>query len=214
LVSFGSKVLSDIKLYLITDRKLFAGIDQLLAAVEAALRGGVSAVQLREKDLHTRAVLDLSYSVRELTKRYEALLFINDRVDLAMAVEADGVHLGQAGMPAHAARKVSAGKIMIGVSAHSIDQARKAADDGADFVTIGPVYDTPSKRQYGSPIGIDVIREAAAVVAVPLLAIGGITVDRVAEVMGQGASGVALISAVLTSGDIKKTTEEFMRKLL
>ena len=203
----------DFRLYLITDRRLFASSAEMLDAIEKALQGGLKAVQLREKDLTMRELLDLAYGMRELTARYRAKLFINDRVDIALAVEAEGVHLGCMSMPAHAAQKASGGRLMIGVSAHSMDEARTAQEDGADFISLGPVYETPSKMQYGKPIGIQVLREAADTLSVPVFAIGGIKTARVKEVLQQGAFGIALISAILKAEDVRKTTEELMRAL-
>lgn len=203
----------DFRLYLITDRKLFGSSDAMLEAIEGALQGGVKAVQLREKDLLIRDLLDLAYRMRALTTSYGARFFINDRVDVAVAVGADGVHLGRTSMPVQAARKASDGRLMIGVSTHSLQEAQIAEADGADFITLGPVYETPSKMQYGKPIGIHLLSEAARNCMIPLFAIGGITIGRVEEVLEQGAFGTALISAILTAEDIQKTTEEFMRKL-
>ena len=127
----------DFKLYLITDRKLFGSSDAMLEAIEKALQGGVKAVQLREKDLGTRELLALAYRMRALTARHGAKLFINDRVDIAVAVNADGVHLGRTSMPVYAARKASEGRMMIGVSTHSLQEAQQAEADGADFMTWG-----------------------------------------------------------------------------
>ncbi|MFZ6017350.1 MAG: thiamine phosphate synthase [Nitrospirota bacterium] len=213
----------DFKLYLITDRHLIArhslaslceaGGASLVTAVEEALRGGLKAVQLREKDLGTRDLLNMAYRMRELTKKYDAKLFINDRVDIALAVEGDGVHLGQKSIPAHAARKVVHDKLMIGVSTHSLDETIKAEKDGADFITLGPIYQTPSKLKYGEPIGIDTLREVKSKLSIPVLAIGGIKLDKVKEVMNAGADGVALISAILSAENIKEVTEEFLRLL-
>ncbi len=203
----------DFRLYLITDRKLFGSPEGMLEAIDKALQGGVKAVQLREKDLATRQLLDLAYRMRALTGRYGAKLFINDRVDIAMAVEADGVHLGRTGLPVEAARKASDGRLMIGVSTHSLAEAQQAQSEGADFITLGPVYETPSKKQYGSPVGLSLPADVAGNCTIPVFAIGGIKADRIQEILKQGAFGAALISAVLSSEDIKKTTEEFMRKL-
>ncbi|MBI5849062.1 MAG: thiamine phosphate synthase [Nitrospirae bacterium] len=208
-----SNTVVDFRLYLITDRKLFGSLDEMLEAIEKALQGGVKAVQLREKDLAIRDLLALAYQMRELTAGYGAKLFINDRVDIALAADADGVHLGGWSIPVQAALKASEGKLMIGVSTHSLYEARQAAADGADFMTMGPVYETPSKMQYGRPVGLPVLAEAAENCMIPVFAIGGITAGRIGEVLAQGAYGAALISAVLTADDIQKTTEEFVRKL-
>jgi thiamine-phosphate pyrophosphorylase len=203
--------LIDFKLYLITDRKLFNAQCSMYLAIEAALRGGVKFIQLREKHFPTRKLLDMAYWMLGLTKEYNAQLLINDRVDIALAVNADGVHLGQKSLPAHAVRKIAGNKLLIGVSTHSFDEAVGAEEDGADFITLGPIYQTPSKLKYGNPIGIDVLRRVKSKVSIPVLPIGGIKLDKVKEVMDAGADGVALISAILAAEDIMGTTKEFLR---
>ncbi|MDI6743891.1 MAG: thiamine phosphate synthase [Thermodesulfovibrionales bacterium] len=213
--------LIDFKLYLITDRKLVTRHLSLVTVVGKALKGGIKAVQLREKDLGTRELLDMAYKMRELTNKYEAKLFINDRIDIALSVEADGVHLGQNSIPAHAVRKVvhasrithHASRFLIGVSTHTIEEAREAEKSGADFITFGPIYSTPSKLKYGKPIGADIIRKAKAEISIPVFAIGGIKQDRIKEVMDAGADGVALISGILGAKDIKEKTKEFLKLL-
>ncbi|MEJ2684313.1 MAG: thiamine phosphate synthase [Candidatus Sulfobium sp.] len=201
------------KLYLITDRKLFRDLPSFFSAISEALKGGAKALQLREKDLEIRELLDIAYRLREMTNKHGARLFVNDRVDVALAANADGVHLGETGMPAFAARKVVGRHKLIGVSTHGIVQAMQAGKDGADFVTLGPVFETSSKVRYGKPLGVDIIRQAADRLSVPFYAIGGISRDRVKEVIEAGCHGVALISAVLASEDIKTETEELMRLL-
>jgi thiamine-phosphate pyrophosphorylase len=205
--------LIDFKLYLITDRKIFTTECLLYIAVEDALKGGIKAVQLREKDLPTRKLLELARWMRELTKEYGANLIINDRVDIALAVGADGVHLGRDSIPAGAVRVMSDSKLLIGVSTHGIDEAIEAEKGGADFITLGPIYETPSKLKYGNPIGIDMIRQVKSNISIPVLAIGGIKLNKVHEVMETGADGIAMISAILTAENIKETTEKFMRCL-
>jgi thiamine-phosphate pyrophosphorylase len=207
------KRLKNLKLYLITDRKLFNAQCSLYLALETALKAGVKFIQLREKRLTARMLLDTAQWISELTKEYGAKLFINDRADIALAVGADGVHLGQKSMPAHAVRKFSKNKLLIGVSTHGIDEAVQAEKDGADFITLGPVFKTQSKLKYGDPIGIDVIRKVKSGVSIPVLAIGGIKPDKVKEVIKAGADGVAVISAILAVRDIRAATEEFLRLL-
>jgi thiamine-phosphate pyrophosphorylase len=201
------------RLYLITDRKLFNGQCQMYLALETALEAGVKLVQLREKDLSVRELLDTAGWVRELTREYGARLMINDRVDIALSIGADGVHLGQAGMPAYAVRKIMGSKFLIGVSAHSIDEAVKAEEEGADFIALGPVYETPSKSGHGNPIGIRTLRKAKSHVSAPVFAIGGMKPDKVKEVREAGAHGIAVISAILASRDVKLSTKEFLRVL-
>lgn len=202
----------DFRFYLITDRRLFADKHSLCTAAEEALKGGVRAIQLREKDLGVRELLDMAYKLRDLTKRHKARLFINDRVDVAIAVEADGVHLGQKSIPAHAAKKVS-NKLVVGVSAHSMEEAVNAERDGADFITFGPVYKTSSKLRYGEPVGIESLRDICSKTNVPVFAIGGIKPEKSREVLDSGAYGIAAISAVFGSKDIKGTAERFLREL-
>jgi thiamine-phosphate pyrophosphorylase len=194
----------DFKLYLITDRKQVKM--PLAAAVRLALEGGVRAVQLREKDLPIREMLLLAQELRTITKEFGARLFINDRVDVARAVNADGVHLGHQSMPVSAVRKSVGKDMLIGVSTHSIEEA-KAADSGwADFITIGPIFDTPSKASYGSPVGLSILKELKKELNIPFFALGGIKSGNIAQVIGAGASGVAMISAIMAAEDIKKAS--------
>jgi thiamine-phosphate pyrophosphorylase len=203
----------DFKLYLITDRQLFPGDASFMAALEEALKGGVRAVQLREKDIAIRELLRMAHSLRELTAIYGAKLFINDRVDVALAVDADGVHLGGSSMPAFAARKATGDGMLIGVSTHSVEEAGRAEEEGADFVTFGPIFETPSKVRYGKPVGTYLLREVSAKILIPVFAIGGIKKDTTERALACGAYGIALISGILGSGEIRSNTEEFMRAL-
>jgi thiamine-phosphate pyrophosphorylase len=182
-------------------------------AIETALDAGVRCIQLREKDLTAGELLDMAAWMRELTGEYGAKLFINDRVDIALAVEADGVHLGQQSIPVHAVREISDNTLLIGVSTHGVNEAVEAEKSGADFITLGPVYETPSKMKYGRPLGVEIIREVRSRVSIPVFAIGGIQQHRVREVREAGAEGIALISAILSSKNIKETTEELLRLL-
>ncbi len=199
------------KLYLITDRKLFSAQCSMYLALESVLEAGAMVIQLREKDLPVRELLDTAVWMRELTKEYGAKLIINDRVDVALSVKADGVHLGRNSIPAYAARKISGDKLMIGVSTHSIEEALEAERDGADFITLGPIYPTPSKMKYGNPLGPDIIRKVKTMISIPVFAIGGITLDRVKEAREAGADGIAVISAILKAENITETTEDFLR---
>ena len=161
----------------------------------------------------------MAYMMRELTNKYNAKLFINDRVDIALAVEANGVHLGQNSIPPHAVRKAvnasrithHASRFLIGVSAHSMEEAEQAEKEGADFITLGPVYETPSKLKYGKPLRVDIIRKAKAKISIPVFAIGGIKTDMVKEVMDAGADGIALISGILGARNIWDKTKGVFR---
>jgi thiamine-phosphate pyrophosphorylase len=207
----GKKV--DFNLYLITDRKLFPTNDLLLAGIEDALRAGVKAIQLREKDLATRTLLDMAYRMRELTMKYNALFFINDRVDIAMCVRSDGVHLGQTSIPVHAVRELVGDKVLIGASTHSLDEALNAEKEGADFVTFGPVYHTPSKSKYGEPVGTEALKTVRKKITKPVFGIGGIKPGNVAEVMKAGADGIAVISGILGLSDVKVATKKYVEEL-
>jgi thiamine-phosphate pyrophosphorylase len=203
----------DFKLYLITDRKFFNAQCSMYMTIETALEAGVRAIQLREKDLSVRQLFDMAVWMRELTQEYGAKLFINDRVDVALSVGADGVHLGVNSIPADAARRISGDKLLVGVSTHSIEEAEAAKNEGADFITLGPIYETPSKLKYGRPVGVDSIREVKSRISMPVFAVGGIKPDRVKEIMDAGADGIAMISAILGSHDIKESTQAFLRLL-
>lgn len=202
----------DFSLYLITDRHLT--LDRpLLPLLEQAMNAGVKAVQLREKDLDTRALIDLTGELLSVTRNYKSLLFINDRIDLVLALGADGVHLRSDSLPVRVARRLLGADRLIGVSAHSIEEVVRAQTDGADFVLLGPIYDTPSKRPYGDPIGVQALEEARRCSTIPIFAIGGVTADCVAEVQQHGAYGVAVVSAILTSEDVGAATRRLLSRL-
>ena len=198
------------RLYFVTDRKQTAN-RPLTDVVHAALDGGVRAVQLREKDLEGRELYLLAERLRVLTLRYQAQLLVNDRLDVALAVEADGVHLGQRSFLAEDARRLMAAGKLIGVSTHS--QHEITAAQGADFMVFGPVYDTPSKAAYGEPQGLDRLRAAVAHSTAPVFAIGGIKTERVAEVLETGAHGIAMISALSAAPDPTQAARELVRQL-
>ncbi len=208
----------DFRLYLITDRKHLYGRfmkrpygqhSGLITAVKEALKGGVKAIQLREKDLDTREILKMAYKMRALTDKYKAKLFINDRFDIALAVGADGVHLTQSSIPVHAVRKaVHASRFLIGVSTHSLKEAKEAEKGGADFITFGTVYRTPSKLKYGDPVGLDALRKVSGRIKVPVFAIGGIKGDKINDVMEAGAYGVAMISEIFGADNVQRKAME------
>jgi thiamine-phosphate pyrophosphorylase len=190
----------DFRVYLITDRKLCPGGD-ILGTVEKALDGGVRAVQLREKDLSGGELFRLAEKMRRLTAAYGARLFINDRADVAVAAGADGVHLGVGSLPPRAARRLIGARAAIGCSAHNASELRDAEAGGADFVTFGPVYRTPSKAPFGEPVGIPALASACRAAAIPVFALGGVGPETLDEVARAGSFGVALVSAVVAAAD-------------
>ncbi len=203
----------DFRLYLVTDRNLVPRPSSLVPTVRRALRGGVKAIQLREKDLGTRELLRLAYKMRDLTKKYNVKLFINDRFDIALAVGADGVHLTQSSVPADAVRKAVKKKLLIGVSTHSLKEAKEAEKAGADFITLGPIYKTSSKLKYGSPLGISKLKKISKGVRLPVFAIGGVKARRINKLSSAGAYGVAMISEIFGASDIRKKTKELINIL-
>ncbi len=210
------------KFYLITDRKLVTRnsrkgtwsqrdfTSSLVTVVRQALRGGVRAVQLREKDLSTRELLRLAYKMRDLTNKYSARLFINNRFDIALAVGADGVHLAQDSIPAEVVRKAVKKNFLIGVSTHSLKEAKEAEKAGVDFITLGPIYKTLSKLKYGTPLGINTLKKVSRGIRVPVFAIGGVKGRKIKELKKAGVYGVAMISEVFKASDIQKKTRDLM----
>lgn len=199
----------DFRLYLITDRKV--ATKPLPEAVRLALEGGVRAIQLREKDLPVRELLAMARELRSITREFGAKLFVNDRVDVAMIVGADGVHLGNASMPVEAVRKIVGTKMLVGVSTHSVEEAIAAQAGDADFITLGPIFETPSKSKYGSPVGLDIINEVKNEINIPIFAIGGINSGNIKQIITSGASGFAVISSILAASDIKSAAAMSMK---
>ncbi len=195
--------------YLVTDRHQTGGRD-LLEVVGQALRAGVRAVQLREKDLTTRDLYHLAGKLLAVTREAGAALLINDRVDVAMALPADGVHLTRRSLPPKEARELLGPARLIGISCHSLAEVREAVDGRADFVVLGPIFETPSKTPYGAPLTKSLLQQARATTTLPILAIGGINPARVPEVMAAGADGVAVISAVMAALDPGAAASELL----
>ena len=199
-------------LYLITDRKLPHGRD-LCAVVEQALDGGVRAIQLREKDLSGKQLCELAGKMSLICQRYNAQLFINERIDVALAVDAAGVQLGKTSIPIKSARGLLGVGKTIGYSAHTLEEATVAAQNGADFLLFGPVYFTPSKAIYGAPQGLTALRKIVDKIAVPVYAIGGVTAERLAATISTGVRGVALISAIMSAENPTAAARTILAKL-
>ena len=196
-------------LYLVTDRKQTGGRD-LEDVLARALDGGVRSIQLREKDRDTVEVCRLGERLLARTRAAGAALIVNDRVDVAMALGADGVHLTRKSLPPNEARALVGPEVLLGVSCHSLGDVEEAVDGGVDFLVLGPIYATPSKAPYGPPLTPEIVRRARAFCPLPILAIGGIGPKGVPEVMAAGADGVAAISAVLAAPDPTLATRELL----
>ena len=201
----------DPSLYVVLDRTSARGRD-LVELLALALAGGSRMIQLREKEWPSGRVLPLAEKLREACTAAGATFIVNDRVDLALAVGADGVHLGQDDLPARAARPLLRPGMILGISTHSVEQARAAQADGADYVAVGSMFATTSKADF-QLVGPDLMRKLRGEIRVPLVGIGGITPDNVSEVIQAGADGVAVISAVCAAADPKAAAARFLTQI-
>jgi thiamine-phosphate pyrophosphorylase len=176
--------------------------------VRSVLEAGITLIQYREKEKTRHEIYDEAVRLRELTRSFRALLIINDHADIALAVDADGVHLGQDDLPLNEARKII-GRRLVGISTHSIEQAIEAEAGGADYIGFGPIFRTATKDA-GAPQGVDIIRTIKQNVRIPLMAIGGIGLESLAEVMQAGADAVAVATAICR-GDITQNAHAFVQ---
>ena len=202
----------DFSLYVITDWHQTVG-RSLPSVVNEALEHGAGAVQIREKELPVRSLLTLTRDIVAQTTRCGAHCFVNDRVDVCLSVPGVGIHLRSNSLPVNQARRLVGLDRLIAVSTHSSDEVQRAEQHGADFVVLGPVYDTPSKRAFGPPIGLDVIATARRKTNLPVFAIGGITQVNVGEVIRAGAFGVAVVSTIMSSLQVGVATQALCREI-
>ncbi len=181
------------RLCYITDRHAL-GAEPLLSRLQEAVSAGVDLIQIREKDMATRPLVELVQAALDLASGTATRVVVNDRLDVALALGAAGVHLGRQSLPAQAVRACVPESFLIGVSCHSMEEGLEAECAGADYIVFGPVFETPSKLPYGPPLGLDKLQEVAARVKIPVLALGGIKVERVKPCLAAGATGIAGIS--------------------
>lgn len=191
----------DYTLYLCTDRKLMS-TNTLEEAVEQAILGGCSLIQLREKQSSSREFFEMAKRIKAITDRYRVPLIINDRIDIALAVDAAGVHLGQEDIPAKEARRIMGEEKVIGVSARTVELARKAVEDGADYLGVGAMFATRTKGN-AKVIGKEKLKEIRAAVSIPIVAIGGINHSNAAQLVDTGINGLAVVSSVIGASDIQ-----------
>ncbi len=196
-----------IETYLVTQENLSAG-RHTESIVEAAIAGGVDVVQVREKNRTAAERLALARRLREPTAEADISLIVNDRVDIAVAADADGVHLGQDDLPIADAREQLGAYATIGQSVSTVEQAREAAMAGADYLGVGPIYDTDSKADATAAIGVETVEAIADAVDLPIVGIGGVTADRAPAVVAAGADGVAVITAITAADDPAEATRE------
>ncbi len=199
-------------LYVITDTVLSHGRSALEIA-RAALEGGADAVQLRDKSSPAFNLCRLVSEIQPQARKFGALLVVNDRVDVALVCGADGAHVGQEDLPAREARRLLPRPVVLGVSAGSREEARRAEKEGADYLGVGPVFPTPTKPDAGEALGIERFSEIARAVAIPVVAIGGITLETVDQVIGAGAAGAAVVSAVVAADDMAGAARALKRRI-
>lgn len=200
----------DYSIYLVTDRDLMS-TETLEEAVEIAIKGGTTLVQLREKDCSSLDFYTTAVNVKKITDKYNIPLLINDRLDIAQAVNAAGIHIGQSDMPCRIARKILGENKIIGVSAGCLEEALKAQEDGADYIGVGAVYATGTKKD-ATAITMDELKKIKKSIHIPMVVIGGINKERVKDFKGVGIDGLAIVSAIIAQQDIKKATEDIKQE--
>jgi thiamine-phosphate pyrophosphorylase len=197
----------DLSLYLVTDKN--DDVEKFLKTIEEAIKGGVSVVQIREKTADTLDFYNLALKVKEITTKYNIPLIINDRVDVALAIGAEGVHVGQSDMPCDVTRALVGHDKIVGVSAATIEEAKKAEKDGADYIGTGAVFPTATKDDAPKITKKD-LKEIVDSINIPVVAIGGITIENASELIDTGISGLSVVSAIMSSDDPKKSSEKLL----
>ena len=197
----------DLSLYLVTDKS--EDVEKFLNTIEEAIKGGTTVVQIREKTADTLDFYNLALKVKEITAKYGVPLIINDRVDIALAIDADGVHVGQSDMPCDVTRKLIGENKILGVSAATIDEAKKAQKDGADYIGTGAVFPTQTKDDAPS-VTKQELKEIVESIDIPVVAIGGINLENAHELTDTGISGLSVVSAIMSSNNPKKSSEELL----
>lgn len=203
---------ADSSLYLITDRDLSRG-RSVLSVVQAALAGGVTIVQLRDKKVETQTMVEDGLRLHDLTARAGVPLIVNDRVDVALSIEAEGAHVGQTDLPATMARALLPKPKWLGVSTASVAMAQQAYQDGADYIGFGPLYHTTTKQTAASPRGLQMLAEVVAAVPIPVVVLGGISHANIAEVVAAGADHVAVCSAIVAADDVQRAAERLKTQM-
>ena len=202
----------DYSIYLVTDRDLMS-TKTLEEAVEQSIKGGCTLVQLREKDCSSLDFYNTAINVKKITDKYNVPLLINDRLDIALAIDAAGVHVGQSDLPCSVVRKIIGQDKIIGVSAGNLKNALKAQKDGADYIGVGAMYATGTKKD-AKPTSMDELKKIREKVSIPIVVIGGINKERVKDFEGTNIDGLAIVSAIIAQNDICKATEELKELFL
>lgn len=199
----------DLSLYLVTDKRNKTD-NEFLEIIEEAIKGGTTVVQIREKEGETLDFYNLALKVKEITSKYNVPLIVNDRIDVALAIKSEGVHIGQTDMPADVARSLIGDEMILGVSASTVQEARKAEKDGADYIGTGAVFPTATKDDAPS-ITKDDLKEVTGSINIPTVAIGGITLENASELAGTGIAGISVVSAIMNSKDPKTASENLLK---
>ncbi|WP_332632096.1 thiamine phosphate synthase [Halalkalibacter flavus] len=202
----------EFKLYAITGEEFHQGRD-LVEVMEEAILGGVDIIQLRDKTSSKRDVLNKAKSLRELTRKHDVLFIVNDHIDVALAVDADGIHIGQDDLPLAEARKIMGQDKIIGLSTHKIEEAREAEAGGADYIGVGPIFHTNSKVDVVDPVTTEYIKQVIAEINIPFVAIGGIKLHNVDQVLDAGATRICMISEIVGAKDVKGVCQQFTKIL-
>jgi thiamine-phosphate pyrophosphorylase len=197
------------RLLVVTDRHQTNG-RPLVPLLQRIVTAAGPAIQIRERDLSAGELVTLAREVQNVTAPCGSQLLINDRIDVALGLEGVGVHLRSNSLPVKIARRLLGVKRLLGISAHTIEEAVQAESEGANYVILGPIYETPSKQSFGPPLGIRTLEEACRLVRIPIVGIGGVTKARASEMLGAGAFGVAVIRAILGAADVESATRELL----
>lgn len=197
------------RLFVVTDRQQTKG-RPLVPLLQRMLSVAAPAIQLRERDLPVRELVALARDVQALMALHQSQLLINDRIDVALALEGVGVHLRSNSLPVSVARQVLGPDRLLGISVHGVEEAVQAEAQGADYVILGPIYETPSKQAFGPPLGLQTLEKACRSVRLPIVGIGGVTAARAREMRQAGAFGVAVITAILSAADVESATRELL----
>jgi thiamine-phosphate pyrophosphorylase len=197
------------RLLVVTDRHQTNG-RPLVPLLQRVLAAGTPAIQLRERDLSVREFLTLAREVQAVTASARSQLLINDRIDVALALEGVGVHLRSNSLPVPVARQLLGAQRLLGISVHAVEEAVRAESQGADYIVLGPIYETPSKQMFGPPLGIHTLEKACSLVRIPIIGIGGVTAARAREMRRAGAFGAAVITAILGANDVESATRELL----
>ena len=211
--SDARKPLRPIELYVILDEGLLGSVN-IEPTLEAVIQGGADAVQFRAKHLTKRSYYDIASKLTSVSHLHDILFFVNDHFDVALALSADGIHLGQNDLPCNVARRLSPPEMLIGTSTHSPEEADKAAEDRADYIAIGSVFPTSTKENPEAIVGTEMVAEVKRRIGdIPLIAIGGISAENVGEVIRAGADGVAVASAVISADDPRTAARELKERI-